>query len=196
MVWIAIFPFVHLMASSFVPQHTKRCLTPRGGRSTIRWGATLSPGRAHKEPGAVSSSNRSALILRTCSVTLIFLASRHAPSVKGILRATFKATKRRTEAASRILSEATCSICFQTFSRSTDAQTAAGFTARTASSAATQSLSAEETWWPHTQSAPDFYCAQVFGFDVNLISCSCLLLWLNRLVQSNAPDFTHFKWRA
>lgn len=143
---------------SFIPQHTKHCPTLRGGRHMIRWGATLSPERAHKEPGVVSSINRSALILRTCSETLIFSGSRHTPSIKGILRATFKQKKRSTGAASRILSAVTLSICFQTFSHLMDTQMVAGFMAQPASSAATQSLSAEETRWAHTQSAPDFSC--------------------------------------
>lgn len=131
---------------SFVPQHMKRCPTPRGGRSTIRRGAVLSPERADEDPGVASSINHSASISRTCSKTLIFLGSRHTPTIKGILRATFKPTKRRTGAAFRILSAETCSICFQTFSHLTDTRTTASFTAQPASSAAARSLSAEETW--------------------------------------------------
>lgn len=135
--------FCVLMFVSFVLQHMKHCLTVRGGRSMIRRGVTLSPERAHKEAEVLGSISHSASILRTCSETLIFSGSRHTPGmIKDILRATFKLTKRRTEAALRILSAATHSICFQTFSHSTATRS---FTVPPTISAATQSLSAEET---------------------------------------------------
>lgn len=153
----------------FVPQHMKHCLTVRGGRSMIRWVAVLSLEMAHGAPAVVSFISRSASISRTCSETM-FSGSRHTPSIiKGILRGTFAATKRRTKDALRTLLEVTCSICFLTFSHLTGTRTVASFTARPASSAATQSLSAGETWCPHTQSAPDFFFAYTscFSSDVN-----------------------------
>lgn len=124
----------------------KRCPTPRGGRSMIRSEAALFPVRAPEEPGMVSSISRLALILRTCSETLIFSGSRHTPSTKGILRATFNPAKRHREATSRILSTVTCSICFLTSSHLTNIQMAVSFTVHPTSSAATPSPSAQETW--------------------------------------------------
>lgn len=131
---------------SSVPQRMKPCPTLTGGRSMIRHEATLSPERAHEEPAVVISTNRSALTLRTCSVTLTVLVSRRTLGINGIFGATFKPTRRRTEAAFRTPSAATCSTCFQTSSHSTDARAAASSTAHPASSAATRSLSAMETW--------------------------------------------------